>query len=80
MCYQTMRIGNKGIQSTMHSVRQIEIVRALAKHRHFGLAAKALGVSQPALTRSLKQLESELTNSASSDSRAKRASHGKTGN
>jgi DNA-binding transcriptional LysR family regulator len=44
----------------MHSVRQIEIVRALAKHRHFGLAAKALGVTQPALTRSLKQLESEL--------------------
>jgi len=44
----------------MHSVRQIEIVRALAKRRHFGLAAKDLGVSQPALTRSLKQLEAEL--------------------
>ena len=44
----------------MHSVRQIEVVRALAKHRHFGLAAKALGVSQPALTRSLKQIEREL--------------------
>jgi len=44
----------------MHSIRQIEIVRALAKHRHFGLAARALGVSQPALTRSLKQLEAEL--------------------
>jgi len=44
----------------MHSVRQIEIVRALAKRRHFGLAAKELGVSQPALTRSLKQLEAEL--------------------
>ena len=55
-----MRIGNKGIQSTMHSVRQIEIVRALAKHRHFGLAAEALGVTQPALTRSLKQIEDEL--------------------
>jgi DNA-binding transcriptional LysR family regulator len=44
----------------MHSVRQIEVVRALAKHRHFGLAAKALGVSQPALTRSLKQIEGDL--------------------
>ena len=44
----------------MHSIRQIEIVKALAKHRHFGLAAKALGVSQPALTRSLKQLEADL--------------------
>jgi DNA-binding transcriptional LysR family regulator len=44
----------------MHSVRQLEIVRALAKRRHFGLAAKQLGVSQPALTRSLKALEAEL--------------------
>ena len=44
----------------MHSVRQIEIVRALAQRRHFGLAAKDLGVSQPALTRSLKQLEADL--------------------
>jgi DNA-binding transcriptional LysR family regulator len=44
----------------MHSVRQIEIVRALAKRRHFGLAAKQLGVSEPALSRSLKQLEAEL--------------------
>jgi DNA-binding transcriptional LysR family regulator len=44
----------------MHSIRQIEIVRALARRRHFGLAAKELGVSQPALTRSLKQLEAEL--------------------
>ena len=44
----------------MHSVRQIEVVRALAKRRHFGLAAKQLGVSEPALSRSLKQLEAEL--------------------
>jgi hypothetical protein len=29
----------------MHSVRQIE-VGALARHRHFGLAAKALGLTQ----------------------------------
>ena len=44
----------------IHSIRQVEVVAALAKHRHFGLAAKALGVSQPALTRSLKQLEADL--------------------
>ena len=44
----------------MHSIRQIEIVKALARRRHFGLAAKDLGVSQPALTRSLKQLEADL--------------------
>jgi DNA-binding transcriptional LysR family regulator len=44
----------------MHSVRQIEVVRALAKRRHFGLAAKQLDVSEPALSRSLKQLEAEL--------------------
>jgi DNA-binding transcriptional LysR family regulator len=44
----------------MHSVRQIEVVRALAKRRHFGLAAKQLGVSEPALSGSLKQLETEL--------------------
>ena len=31
----------------VHSLRQIEIVKALAKHHHFGLAAKALRVSQP---------------------------------
>ena len=44
----------------IHSIRQIEVVKALAKHHHFGLAAKALGISQPALTRSLKQLETDL--------------------
>jgi DNA-binding transcriptional LysR family regulator len=44
----------------MHSIRQIEVVRTLARRRHFGLAAKDLGGSQPALTRSLKQLEAHL--------------------
>ena len=44
----------------MHSVRQFELVQALAKYRHFGRAAEALGVSQPALTRSLKHLERDV--------------------
>lgn len=44
----------------MNSIRQIEIVQALARRRHFGLAAKDLGMSQPSLTRSLKLLEAEL--------------------
>ncbi len=44
----------------MCSTRQIEMVQILARRRHFGLAAKELGMSQPSLTRSLKQLESEL--------------------
>ena len=44
----------------MHSIRQFELVKALATYRHFGRAAAALGVSQPALTRSLKHLEEHL--------------------
>lgn len=36
------------------------MLSALAEHRHFGRAASALGVSQPALTRSLKHLEENL--------------------
>jgi len=44
----------------MHSVRQFEMIRALARHRHFGRAAAELGVSQPALTRSLQHLEDDL--------------------
>jgi DNA-binding transcriptional LysR family regulator len=42
------------------SMRQLEMVRALAQFRHFGRAAKMLGVSQPSLTRSLKHLEEGL--------------------
>lgn len=44
----------------LQSFRHLEIIRTLAEHRHFGRAAKALGVSQPSLTRSLKQLEETL--------------------
>jgi DNA-binding transcriptional LysR family regulator len=45
---------------TLHSFRHLEMVHTLAQHRHFGRAAKALGVSQPLLTRSLKHLEDML--------------------
>lgn len=44
----------------MHSIRQFELIRALARHRHFGRAAAELGVSQPALTRSLQHIEDDL--------------------
>lgn len=44
----------------MISVRCFELVQALSKHRHFGRAAKDLGISQPALSRSLMQIELEL--------------------
>jgi DNA-binding transcriptional LysR family regulator len=44
----------------MHSIKQIQVVKALAEHRHFGRAARALGVSQPNLTRSLKHMEEVL--------------------
>lgn len=44
----------------LNSARDIELVRALAEHRHFGRAAAALGVSQPVVSRSLAQLEAEI--------------------
>ena len=44
----------------MPSIRQLEAFRAVAKHRHFGRAAQELGVTQPALTRSLQKLERRL--------------------
>jgi DNA-binding transcriptional LysR family regulator len=44
----------------MQTIRQFEIIQALATHRHFGRAARALRISQPSLTRSLKELESRL--------------------
>ena len=44
----------------MPSLRQFEIFRELATRRHFGRAAQALGVTQPALTRSLQNLERGL--------------------
>ncbi len=44
----------------LRSARRIEVVKALAAHGNFALAAKSLGVSQPSLTRSLKTIEESL--------------------
>ncbi|MFN7734292.1 MAG: LysR family transcriptional regulator [Pirellula sp.] len=42
------------------SLRSLRYLVALDEHRHFGRAAEALGITQPALTRSLQGLEEEL--------------------
>jgi len=44
----------------MHSLHHLELINALAKHRHFGRAAEELGISQPALSKGLNHLESVL--------------------
>src|SRR5512137_2509184 len=44
----------------MVSLRQLAHARALADHRNFRLAARAMHMSQPALTRSIKALEGAL--------------------
>jgi DNA-binding transcriptional LysR family regulator len=42
------------------SSRDLRLVAMIEHHRHFGRAAEALGVSQPALSRSLKALENRV--------------------
>lgn len=41
-------------------VRDLRYLRALAEHRNFGRAADALGLTQPALTRRVQAVETEL--------------------
>src|ERR1700704_988846 len=41
-------------------LRDIEYFAVVAEHRHVGRAAEALGLSQPALSRSLRRLEQSL--------------------
>ncbi len=44
----------------MITLRQLRYLAALAQHRHFGRAAGACGVTQPALSMQIRDLESEL--------------------
>jgi DNA-binding transcriptional LysR family regulator len=44
----------------VNSIRHLELIVALATHRHFGRAAEALGISQPAITKGLNHLEKAL--------------------
>jgi LysR family hydrogen peroxide-inducible transcriptional activator len=44
----------------MITLRQLRYLGALARHRHFGRAAAACGVTQPALSMQIRDLEAEL--------------------
>ena len=44
----------------MITLRQLRYLDALARHRHFGRAAEACAVSQPALSMQIRELEREL--------------------
>ena len=44
----------------MISLRQLRYLEALAQHRHFGRAAQACAVTQPALSMQIRDLEQEL--------------------
>ena len=44
----------------MPTLRQLRYLDALARSRHFGKAAEACGVSQPALSMQIRELEQDL--------------------
>ena len=44
----------------MITLRQLRYLNALARHRHFGRAAEACSVSQPALSMQIKEMEKDL--------------------
>jgi len=44
----------------MVSLRQLRYLSALAEHRHFGRAAEACAVSQPAMSMQIRELEGQL--------------------
>ena len=53
------------------SLKQIEHLVALNRHRHFGKAAEALSISQPALSRSIQTLERSIGATLFTRSRAR---------
>ena len=44
----------------MPTIKQLRFFDAVVKHKHFGRAADACSVSQPALSAQISQLEGEL--------------------
>src|ERR1051326_6042176 len=44
----------------MMTLKQLRYLSALARHGHFGKAAKACAVTQPALSMQIQELEAEL--------------------
>jgi LysR family hydrogen peroxide-inducible transcriptional activator len=44
----------------MVTLRQLRYLQALARHRHFGRAAEACAITQPALSMQIRELEKEL--------------------
>jgi LysR family hydrogen peroxide-inducible transcriptional activator len=51
---------DQNILSTVITLRQLRYLTALAQHRHFGRAAEACAVSQPALSMQIRELEKTL--------------------
>ena len=48
------------ILSSMITLRQLRYLSALAEHGHFGRAAEACAVTQPALSMQIRDLERQL--------------------
>ena len=44
----------------MITLKQLRYLTALAEHRHFGKAAEACAVTQPALSMQIRELEKDL--------------------
>ena len=51
---------DKNYLSGMITLRQLRYLEALAQHKHFGRAAEACAVTQPALSMQISELEKEL--------------------
>jgi DNA-binding transcriptional LysR family regulator len=51
---------DKNTLSEMITLRQLRYLSALAEHRHFGRAAAACAVTQPALSMQIRELEKLL--------------------